>query len=96
MRSPELMQDVDTEVFGAEEVVRMRRRGSGRFSGCSGVSLALRVAAGGRWAGLLGAVSGSDRMGVEAGREHAWPGSHVVRIRKQAQRPLERGLELDD
>ncbi|KAJ1123584.1 hypothetical protein NDU88_002052 [Pleurodeles waltl] len=94
-RSPETLLDVVAEVSGAAEVVGLRRRGGGHFSRRSGVSLARLMAAGGRGAGPLYAVSGSGRKGAQAGKEHVWPCSHVVHSEKQAQQPLEKGIELD-
>ncbi|KAJ1198384.1 hypothetical protein NDU88_002225 [Pleurodeles waltl] len=63
LHSPDFIQDVGSEVSGAEEVVGMWRWGGGCFSRRSGISLARQVAAGGRGAGFVGVVRVGGRRG---------------------------------
>ncbi|KAJ1126231.1 hypothetical protein NDU88_004639 [Pleurodeles waltl] len=64
-RSPEGLRDLLPQASGSNEEFVARKRGAGRCSRRSGVSLAQRVAAGGRGAGRLGAVAGDERQGAQ-------------------------------
>ncbi|KAJ1198367.1 hypothetical protein NDU88_002208 [Pleurodeles waltl] len=92
-RSPELMQDVWPQASGSQEQVVVRRWGAGRCSRHSGVSLASRVAAGGRGAGPHSAVAVTSRRGARGVSEHARPSARVMQVGKQAQSPRESGAE---
>ncbi|KAJ1144200.1 hypothetical protein NDU88_010502 [Pleurodeles waltl] len=92
--SPDETVGAVEEVAGSLPTVGLRRRGGGRFSRRLGTSLAQRVAAGGMGSGPMSAVSASSRMGKQASIEHARSDPRLGTSKRQAQLPLERGVEL--
>ncbi|KAJ1175762.1 hypothetical protein NDU88_001048 [Pleurodeles waltl] len=94
-RSPVQPQEVLVSALGPEVASVSRRRGAGRLLRRSGISLARRVAAGGRGVGRVGAMAGGERQGARlasachAGQQRGGWG------RKQAQLPRENAAELE-
>ncbi|KAJ1123143.1 hypothetical protein NDU88_001616 [Pleurodeles waltl] len=94
-RSPVQPQEVLVSALGSEEASVSRRRGAGRLLRRSGVSLARRVAAGGRGVGRVGTMTGGERQGAQlASTRHAGQ-LRGGRGRKQAQLPHENADERE-
>ncbi|KAJ1192117.1 hypothetical protein NDU88_001429 [Pleurodeles waltl] len=94
-RSPELLQEVLPQASGLNEPIVVRGRGAGRCSRHSGVSLARRVAAGGRGAGHRGAVAVVQQQGTRRVEAHVRGVARGRLFSKQAQSPRESGAELN-
>ncbi|KAJ1180504.1 hypothetical protein NDU88_005725 [Pleurodeles waltl] len=77
------------------EPIVLRGRGAGRCSRRSGVSLARRVAAGGRGAGPHGAVAVVRQQGAQCFEAHVRGAARGRLLAKQAQSPRESGAELN-
>ncbi|KAJ1120288.1 hypothetical protein NDU88_008462 [Pleurodeles waltl] len=94
-RSPVQPQEVLLPALGPDEASGSRRRDAGRLLRRSGVSLARRVAAGGRGVGRVGAMAVGGRQGARlasarhAGQQRGGWG------RKQAQLPRENAAERE-
>ncbi|KAJ1205044.1 hypothetical protein NDU88_000479 [Pleurodeles waltl] len=93
MRSPDPLQEVLPQASRLKELFVVRKRGAGRCSRRSRVSLARRVAVGGRGVGPIGAVAVVRQKGAQRVAAHA-PDSACSSISfTQAQPPRKSGIE---
>ncbi|KAJ1205041.1 hypothetical protein NDU88_000476 [Pleurodeles waltl] len=93
MRSPDPLQEVLPQASRLKELFVVRKRGAGRCSRRSRVSLARRVAVGGRGVGPIGSVAVVRQKGAQRVAAHA-PDSACSSISfTQAQPPRKSGIE---
>ncbi|KAJ1210115.1 hypothetical protein NDU88_005483 [Pleurodeles waltl] len=91
--SPDLLQEVLPQASGLNEPFVVRKRGAGRCSKRSGVSLARRAATGGRGAGPIGAVAVVRQKEAQRVAVHASDLAHSRISFTQAQPPRKSGVE---